>query len=166
MTTSAAALLAVAARSMPTRQSTKLRRGLGAYKSSLIASMAAKKSDQAQTLTTTTTMDDVAVNVETKIEEIFTSASRSVAKGASSANESSSSRSVAIGESSANALPGSTSSTSWTSASLESLVGRASTNAHNSVVSRSGSSTRSGTQSSNGRTTCEGIILSSCNSGT
>ena len=92
-------------------------------------------------------------------------ASSSVATGSSSSNESSASRSVATGLSSSNAMQGSTDSTSWTSARPESLVGIASTTDNSSVVSRSGSSTRSGTQSSNGRKTCKGIILSSCNFG-
>ena len=82
------------------------------------------------------------------------SASRSVATGASSANESSASRPVATGASSANAMPGSTAYTSQTSARPEYLVGRASTTAHYSIVSRAGSSTRSGTQSSNVSKTC------------
>ena len=96
---------------------------------------------------------------------IQSSAARSVATGASSANESSASSSVATGAVTSNAMPGSTTSTSRTSAFPESLVGIASTTAQNYVVSRAGSSTRSGTQSSNGRKTCEGIILSSCNFG-
>ena len=75
------------------------------------------------------------------------------------------SRSVATGASSAKAMPGSTASTCLTSARPESLVGRASNTAHNSVISRAGSSTKSSTQSSNGSKTFEGIIPSSCNFG-
>ena len=60
-------------------------------------------------------------------------------------NSSSASRSVATGASSVNAMPRSNASTYRTSDHPEYLVGRASTNALNSVVSRYGSLLRRGT---------------------
>ena len=157
-TTSAVALLAVSDQSMPMGLSSGLRGVVGAYNLFSIVSVAAKKSNREQTSTMTMMTGDAAVNTEKNIKERFTSASRSVATVASSSNESSASRSVAIGASNANTIPGSTASTSQTSSRPESLVGLFSTTALHSVVSRDGSSTRSVTQSSNGRTTFEGTI--------